>query len=314
MVVQNSAKDDRFADNPLVTGQPNVLFYAGVPLVNPEGFPLGTLCVIDRKPNQLTSSQILSLKALAHQVVAQLELRKKVQELNKTRQELERANEELTRFAHVVAHDLKSPLVNIASLTSLLKSGYSDKLDSFARQSLDFLESRATGLKELVDGILEYYKYSDETITRNTELVDLNQLVRQVVDLLIQPTDFEIRFPDNLPTIITSKTALQQILLNLLNNAIKYNDKAKGIAELSFWEQEDFYLFRISDNGAGIRPEHHQKVFDLFETLGRKDRFDKKGTGIGLATVKKLIDRAGGVITLESKPGEGAIFSFTLRK
>ena len=129
-IVQDARKDERFHDNPLVTGDPHVIFYAGVPLVSEAGLPLGTLCVIDHKPNLLSQSQISSLSALSNQVINLLELRKSKQQLERTIMELEEKNEGLERFAVVAAHDLKTPLINISSLAQLFQNQYKDILDS----------------------------------------------------------------------------------------------------------------------------------------------------------------------------------------
>ncbi|MDQ3536523.1 MAG: ATP-binding protein [Bacteroidota bacterium] len=311
-VVTNSHEDERFAENPLVTHDPRVIFYAGVPLVNPEGFPLGTLCVIDNKPKQLTESQISSLKALANQVVAQLELRRKVNELAETKHNLEKANSELQTFAHRVSHDLKAPLNNISSLTRMLKKKYQSNLDDQGNTILNFLDDSSLRLKELIDGILEYSKFSE--VLNKTEPVNLNLLVDDTVRLLSPPNDISISYPKDLPVIQVNKISLQQIFMNLISNAIKYNDKKEGKINIEFEEDDLFFYFKVSDNGAGIPAEYHEKVFEMFQNLGRKDRFRQKGTGIGLALVKNLVDQQQGTIKVLSEPRKGSTFGFSIKK
>jgi GAF domain-containing protein len=138
-IVEDATKDERFDDNPLVT-ENQAVFYAGVPLINPNGFKLGTLCVFDHKPRQLTDVQIISLKALAKQVVNLIELRKKNSLLIEIQKELQNRNERLETFAHVVSHDLKSPLANITSLTRFLKEENIENLSTDSKMYLDYIE------------------------------------------------------------------------------------------------------------------------------------------------------------------------------
>ncbi|MDQ3394716.1 MAG: ATP-binding protein [Bacteroidota bacterium] len=311
-LVGNSYEDDRFATNPLVEHDPKVVFYAGVPLVNPEGFPLGTLCVIDNKPNQLSERQIAALKALANQVVKQLELRRKVHQLAETKKELEKANTELQTFAHRVSHDLKSPLNNISSLTNMLQEKYKMVLDDQGKTILNFLDESALRLKDLINGILEYSKFSE--VLTISEPVDLHLLISDTLKLLSPPKEIKISYAKKLSKIKVNKISLQQILMNLISNAIKYNDKKDGEIRIEFDEDEVFYKFKVSDNGVGISAEYHKKIFDMFQNLNRLDRNKQKGTGIGLALVKNLVTQQSGEIMVESEPRKGATFSFTIKK
>lgn len=153
-IIQDTRKDERFYDNPLVTGDPNIIFYAGVPLTNSAGLPLGTLCVIDHKPNTLNETQLKALQSLADQVMNLLELRRNKRYLEQAILELEQNNQELERFAYVAAHDLKSPLNNISSLSLLLKEDYGSKIDEEGQSLIEHIQSSSDQLRNLIDGLL----------------------------------------------------------------------------------------------------------------------------------------------------------------
>lgn len=313
LLVPNSSQDARFSGNPLATGKPHVVFYAGAPLVNPEGHPLGTLCVIDNKPKALSQKQIDALKALANQVVAQLELRKKVREMKTMTEKLEKANEALNRFAYSCSHDMKAPLANITMLTAMLQTEYGDCLDKRGQQCVGHLNSSAGKLRQLVDGILSYSKIP-EILLQEKDEVNVNQLLADILDLIAIPDNITIKYEDNLPVIKTYKVALQQILQNLISNAVKYNDKKQGLIQIELTESDGYWKFAVYDNGPGIAKEDQEKIFEVFQTLGLKDRFGNKGSGIGLSTVKKLVEELGGQIIVNSQEGEGTVFEFDLKK
>lgn len=304
MIVENPTEDPRFRDNPLVTGDLHIRFYAGAPLVNAEGLSLGTLCVIDQQPHSLTEQQVAALKALANQAMAQMELRKKVQELKE-------ANEDMSEYAQIVSHDLKSPVNTLISLVNLFKLGYASQIDAKGLNLISLMEQRAEHLKNLIEGVLEYCLLERGEDSR--EWVNLNTLIPQIIDDLLPDEEVEIALSDHYPTLWINQTYVQQIFQNLLTNAIKYNDKKTVKIEITArmlssaaWE------FTVSDNGLGIEEGFISRIFEPFQTLRSKDRFGKVGSGIGLATVKKVISRLGGEIRVESVPQEGCKFIFTL--
>ena len=312
-IVTDARKDVRFHDNPLVTGDPNVVFYAGVPLTNTDGFSLGTLCVIDNKPNQLDQIQLNALKALADQVMNLLELRKNKLQLEQAILELEESNYELERFAYIAAHDLKSPLNNISSLSNLFMEDYGTSINEEAQSIIEYIQSSSNQLKSLIDGMLDYSK-STKIIKNVKSEINLQKLKENITALFSFENKCIITIKSNLDYINANKTAMEQILINLVSNAIKYNDKEITQIELVFSQSKTQYEVSFKDNGPGISTKHHKKIFQLFETLTDKDRFGKPGNGIGLATVKKLVESLGGKIHLESELGKGATFIFTIDK
>lgn len=311
--VKDSRLDERFQNNPLVIGEPHVIFYTGVPLISPSGFALGTLCVIDDQPKELNQDQLKSLKSLANQVVSLFELRKSKLLLERLTNDLENRNLELEKFARVAAHDIKSPLNNISGLTELLVSQYADKLDADGITMMQMLNVSSETLRELVDGILEHSKADHIGIETQSQF-DLYKLIRECILLLDNQSKYSFKINFNATIIVANKIALQQILLNLISNAIKYNDQEKVEIDINFAEDSDYYTFEVTDNGVGIDPKYQDKIFDIFEIVSVEDRFGKRGTGIGLSTVKKLVQVLGGQIRVESVVGQGATFGFSIAK
>jgi signal transduction histidine kinase len=310
--VSDSRKDERFHDNPLVTGEPNIVFYTGVPLVSNEGNALGTLCVIDSEPKKLNEEQIDSLKALANQVIKLFELRKRQRMLKQTNKHLEEKYKELEKFALIAAHDIKSPLNNISTIIHFIIDGHAEHLNEPVNQLLQKLDNSADQLRRLVDGILSYSR-SDRLLSKNIEEVNAKVFFEDIITLL-KTENTSFKYPKQPAKIKVNKIALQQILLNLVSNAIKYNDKEKTEIELGFEEEENFYKFYVSDNGPGIKAEYQERIFNLFEILHIADREGNKGSGVGLATVKKLVNGQNGKIWLESEIEKGTCFYFTIKK
>ena len=313
LTIKDSTKDSRFFDNPLVVNEPHVVFYAGVPLVSPDGMALGTLCVMDNKPKELDELQLKTLKALSNQVVSLFELRKSKMLLEKFSKDLENRNFELEKFANVAAHDIKSPLNNISSLTQILIEEYSEKLDISGKNFLAMLNTSSEILRKLVDGILQHSK-TDFIITNERELVNFEKLVSEIITLLDVKKEYQFNLIFQNQEIYINKVGIQQILINLIANSIKYNDKEYVTIEIDFFESELFYHFSVKDNGCGIDEKNQKKIFNIFEVLSNSDRFGNRGNGIGLSTVKKLVDEFGGTIIVNSILNEGTKISFSISK
>ena len=310
-MIEDARKDERFYDNPLVTNDPHVIFYAGVPLKNSEGLPIGTLCVIDNKPNKLSKSQINALTILSDQVMILLELRKNKIELEKANRELKENNIELERFAHVAAHDLKSPLNNISALAEYLDKDYGAKIDANGRTLIRLIKNSSETLKKLIVGLLEYSK-SSQLGKENDSKIDLKVLRDDIAGLFSAEFKCNIMLKSDLEYIIANKTAIEQILINLLANALKYSDKELTEVELEIKKVMVGYQISVKDNGSGILKKDQEKIFQIFETLSHKDRLGRSGNGIGLATVKKVVGNLGGEIFVESEIGKGSKFVFTV--
>lgn len=312
-IIENSKLDERFADNPLVTKEPNVIFYAGIPLLNDDGYALGTLCVIDNEPNKLNEGQIKALKGLAKQVINLMELRKKKYILENLNESLNAKNQKLETFTMVAAHDLKSPLKNISTLIDVVMEDYSDSIDLEKQKILGMLKKSSNNLLSLVDGMLEYCRIDRVLDTKKSE-INFDEFINQVVELFSGTLCVEFNVEKSGLIGFLNKTALSQILINIISNAIKYNDKIVAKIDIKINEIPGFWKFDISDNGPGIEEKYHQKIFEMFQVLNGKDKFGEKGNGIGLSSVKILVEKMGGEISIQSKLGEGTRFIFTIEK
>jgi signal transduction histidine kinase len=312
-IVEDMRSDKRFAEHPFVKGDPHVVFYTGIPLVNPEGFPLGTLCVMDKNPKSLTANQIHSLQILARQVVQLFELRKANFRLKALKETLEARNEELQQFAYVVSHDIKSPLASIVLSTEMLRENFGETIDEGNDQLLSVLNRATFKIKDLVDGILAYYR-AEMALSDGAEIFQLGPFLLSIAEMVNIRQTAKIIYPPEDRSIKMNKTALEQILVNLLQNALKYNDKTKPQITIDFSEDDLYYHFKITDNGIGIPLKEQEKIFELFTTLSTRDRFGSQSTGIGLSTVKKLVEKLSGKIYLKSTPGTGSEFSFNIKK
>lgn len=309
-IVEDTRKDERFKDNPQVK-EHNAIFYAGVKLVNKDGYALGTLCVFDTKPRSLDNRQQNALVSLAYQVMILFEERKKNKVLEGLKKELELRNEELKNFAGVISHDMKMPLANMIVTTDILRKKYSSKLDDQAQQYLTYLKQSSFTLSDYISGLLAHYE-SDKLSQKAHEKFDIHHLLEEIVDLLNISMDCEINFPEENIELSCNRAALEQIFLNLIGNSLKYNDKEKIIIDIYCTKREDEFFFELSDNGVGIPEDKQKEIFDLFTTIGNLDRNGNKGNGIGLSTVRKLINGMGGDITVHSTLGKGTTFKFTL--
>ncbi|MEO8766718.1 MAG: GAF domain-containing sensor histidine kinase [Ginsengibacter sp.] len=307
LVVPDMRVDERFSDNPLVKGEPHAVFYAGAPLVTPDGQALGSICVLDSKANSLTEDQQDALKSLAEQVMTRLELRKKIKNLSITQQNLKKANGELKKFAHLVSHDMKTPLANISMLSRSFQSCYAKSLDESAVEFLGLIDQSARELLLFVDDILtRSTKTGKQDATEKT--VDSYVVINKVIALIAPPADIEIKVTGTFPKVQMNKTSLQQVFQNLITNAIKYNDKEKGIIDISCYSDNSFHHFHITDNGSGIDHKDLGKIFQKRRTLKITDRYGNVGTGIGLSTVRGIVEDNGGNITVDSKKDLGSVF------
>lgn len=310
MIVSDAAKDERFKNNPLVT-EMGVRFYAGAPLINSNGYKLGTLCVYDMKPKELNEHQIQALKNMSRQVMLVMESQYQNILLKKAQVELQQRNTDLKKFAAIVSHDLKSPLASIYSLTNVIESILDKKQDEEALEWLDMIKKSSYSLTKYIDGILAFY-YTDELVNSGKVKIKLGELKFQLQNLYATETEVTISIHTELLELWINQGALMQILINLITNGLKYNSKENRTIDITISEDDHHYYFNVKDNGNGI--ESSKDVFELFETNNQLDRDGKTGIGIGLATVKKIVNNLSGEIDFESVPQKGTTFRFSFAK
>ncbi len=222
--------------------------------------------------------------------------------------ELEESNKGLQEYAHIVSHDLKSPLRSISALATWLYDDYKDKLDDAGIYNLQMMQEKVEGMDKLIDGILKYSSIKSESLENSP--VDLNTVVNEIREIIFIPDHVNVIIMDPLPTLEADATKMHQLFQNLIGNAVTNIDKEEGIVAIGVKEEKDHWKFYIRDNGVGIPEEYHEKIFKIFQSIGNEER----STGIGLSIVKKIIDLYQGEIWLESEVGQGTTFFFTLKK
>ncbi len=309
LIVEDSSEDERFHDNPYVTGDPNIGFYAGIPLVTDDEMALGTLCVIDRKPRELSKSQLESLKILANQVVKLFELRKASLLMERYNKDLEARNKSLEEFARVAAHDIKSPLGSIKATAQMIKD-QPGNLNEEQIELLGLMEESSEQLSQLIEGILRHSR-SNELILEEKSWFSLPDLAQGCLRMLepLNEGKLKLEVADGLNKVYSNRTAWHQIIINLVANAIKYTIGDQPKIKVQLKAEGNYLVLCVKDNGPGIKESDQERIFKLFQTTGNKDRGGKTGSGIGLATVKSIVDGMGGGIELKSTLGEGSAFT-----
>ena len=224
--------------------------------------------------------------------------------------EANRRAEELEQFAYVTSHDLKAPLRGIANLAGWLQEDLKEKLTETTREQLDLLRDRVKRMNALIEGLLDYSRIG--RTEQSVESVDVAELLAEIVDSLSPSQQFSIDIAPDMPTLKTDRLQLYQVFANLISNSIKHHGGEQGHVWIKVSDKGDFYQFTVKDDGPGIAPEYHEKVFMMFQTLETKDY--GTDTGIGLALVRKIVQEHGGSIKLKSQEGKGARFRFTWPK
>jgi PAS domain S-box-containing protein len=232
-------------------------------------------------------------------------------ELKEAIENLERSNDRLRQFVYAASHDLQEPLRMVSSYLQLLENRYEDDLDEDAREFIDFAVDGADRMRQMVEDLLEYSRL--ERRDPNFERIDCDAVVQRVqADLQVQIEEAGAEIvTDPLPTVRGDEQQVEQLFRNLVSNALKYNDGEPPRVEIAAHQRNDHWEFSIADNGIGIEPEHTDQVFEVFNRL-HGDTEAYSGTGIGLSLCQEIVERHGGRIWVDSEPGEGSTFYFTL--
>lgn len=237
---------------------------------------------------------------------------KEILQINQQRDKLlansERQNQELNDYTHLVSHDLQSPLQSINALTSWLQNDYSELLDDNGKETIKLIRRNVEKMDTLVKGILKYSNIG--RVEKEFYEVNTNEVVKKAMNTIKIPDHITISIPRKLPMVTGDHFRLEELFINLLKNAVKFNDKPVGKITIGFTDTADFWEFYIQDNGKGIEEKYFDKIFVAFQKLEN----NYKSTGIGLSIVKKIIELYKGEIWIKSIPTQGTTFYFTLKK
>ncbi|WP_010518636.1 PAS domain S-box protein [Croceivirga radicis] len=254
--------------------------------------------LISAGPNFDESGKVIGSIGVHLDITEQKELEKQLAESNKGLQE----------YAHIVSHDLKSPLRSVTALITWLQEDYAEVLDENGKNTLRMITDKIEGMDRLIGGILKYSTVNNDTLDNTA--VNLNNVVEEITDIIYIPDNVQVKIKGDLPTIQADKVKMHQLFQNIIGNAVVNIDKEVGLVEVSGKETTSHWQFSVKDNGVGIPKEYHEKIFKIFQSIGNNER----STGIGLSIVKKIIDRYHGKVWLDSEIGVGTTFHFTLKK
>lgn len=308
-IVLDTSKDERY-----ILDDEKRLSEITVPIIN-DGKVIAVIDAEHESENYFKPKHLKTIENIANlvslQIKSALDVRKRKEvEVKNTQllKKLAKSNEELEEYAHIVSHDLKSPLRSLSALNSWIQADNKGVFDEVSVQNFKDIDAILETMENLISNILEY-----SSVNANSEInndVDLNELVEDLKTVLFIPKNISINILNKLPTIKGDKTKFQQLFQNLISNSIKYIDKEKGIINIDVTSQELFYKFSIEDNGIGIEKQHFDKIFKIFQSLN----ISKDSNGIGLSIVKKIVDIYNGEIWLESEVNKGTKFYFTFKK
>ncbi len=227
---------------------------------------------------------------------------------NELLRKLEDKNQELSDFAKVVSHDLKAPLRGINALINWVKEDNYNELNSEGKANIDLVLERVQKMENLIQGILDFS--SLDIKKENSQKADIDKIINDIIHFINIPKNIKVIKETHLPIIKADEYRMKQVFMNLISNAIKFSDKEEGIIRIGASEKENDWEFYVKDNGKGIEEKYFEKVFKIFETLNDRN----SASGVGLSIVKKIIEKYGGKISVESKTGEGTTFIFTIKR
>ncbi len=321
-VVNDATKDARFAENPLVTGSPDIRFYAGTPLTTPEGQNIGTLCVIDNKPGDITPDQMDALRILGKQVIKNLELKKAIRvqqeyvaKIEEQRKELEQLVQFKDKVFALIGHDLKGPIGSLAQVMSMFRTGIlsTDEIIEVAKT----MELQVRDTESVLNNVLTWAKTNTNGFQPNKADVSLSHLIKEAIaQVSLEAVNKGVYVDiDQLPEhdrYQLDEESVAIVLRNLLRNAVKFCRRG-DVVKLGVSVNSEYQLqFYVKDTGVGFDDTIASRLFKEEEHVSTFGTAKEKGTGIGLLICKNLIHRNNGKIWAVGKPNEGATFFFTL--
>lgn len=261
------------------------------------------LFLVAAQSNYLNSGKNVIIERISQQKNLLEINNRKLQQYTAT---LEKTNKELDKFASIVSHDLKAPLRAIGNLTGWIEEDAGDTLKGEVKANFELIKQRVKRMEDLINAILDYSKA--DKVRGDESRFDVKSLVNETIEFIGKPENVSINVANDLPVLLTDKIRMSQVFSNLIENAIRYNDKAEKLIDIYSEQKPEGWLFTVKDNGPGIEKNYHERIFVIFQTLNRRD--DVESTGVGLAIVKKIIEDQGGKIWVESEPGNGCEFKF----
>lgn len=327
LIVNDATKDERFSDNPLVLFNPNIRFYAGAPLVTPEGYILGSLCVIDRKPRELTTLQEKALEALSREVIARFELKKKLKENKKlfdeltiihqkqleTEKELIKNNKSKDKLFSLLAHDLKGPFQSILGFSEILASTSDEMSTEEIVSSANNIYNSAQDYFFLLSNLLSWAKLQFGGINIVKKKLNLHDKVEEVFKQLKNPANEKgVNLINEIPKdefINTESFLFNSVMLNLLSNGIKFTPKG-GSVKVFFEKLNNEINLIIKDNGIGMIQEDIDKILQN-ESFSKKGTNNEHGTGLGMLLICDSISKLGAKLSIKSEIKNGTSFIIT---
>ena len=310
-VIEDATKDDRFFDNPLVTNDPNVIFYAGVPLTTKSGHALGTLCVIDTKASKLSNTQRTSLSLLGAQVVALFELQKANNNL------LEVA-EARSRFLNAINHEMRTPLNIMSGYLDLIAESAIERDDSETIESCDYARSANEQLLGLVRDMIEQTASDAGELSYNPEQIEVSSLIADTAiecATLGKPKNIRFKLDSSQGMDISADPIrMRQIFHNLLSNAIKYGSENSTVTISIDTEDSKFIDIRVSNTGTTIESDEAALIFERYYRSPKYSRSSVAGFGLGLPIARQLARLQGGELSLESSVNSMTTFLLRLKR
>ncbi|WP_438424164.1 sensor histidine kinase [Aquimarina macrocephali] len=308
-LIHDTSKDERYIED-IEFNYSEIV----VPIVV-NGQVIGIIDSEHKEKNYYTYDNLLTLMNISRVIAKQLNnavrLEKRIENERIYKQlnsQLKNKNKSLEEYAHIVSHDLKSPLRNISTLIEWVKEDNINKLDKNTLGNIQQIGLSLEHMEQLINDVLEYSSI-EQNITKRS-LINIDKLLNNIIDVINVPKNTIIEIGKMPNRLYTDKTKIKQVFQNLITNAIKYNDKEVGCITINYTELENEHQFTIADNGIGIDKRYFNKIFNAFQSLKKT----QKSTGIGLSIVKKVIKILKGKIWLESEIGKGTTFYFTISK
>ncbi|APZ47487.1 histidine kinase [Polaribacter reichenbachii] len=308
-IIDDTSKDKRYISDDKIRSSEIT-----VPIIS-NGEVIGIIDAEHEHKNYFTAEHKKTIENIANIVSLQLKSAINLRERIKVEQhnkdlvaELRRSNDELKEYAHIVSHDLKSPLRSISALSTWIKMDNEDKFDEISLQNFDNIDLTLEKMENLITDILRFSSINSNA--KDKQEIDLDNLVKKLIHIMYVPDNISINIVNKLPIVNGDSTKFEQLFQNLIGNAIKFSNKPNAYINIDFEEQEHFYKFSVIDNGIGIEKRHHDKIFKIFQSLKISD----DSTGIGLSIVKKIVDIYKGEVWVESEIDKGTTFYFTIKK